>query len=335
MTYTAGSNIVVTDYNGFLTPPNGGNPAINDIWFRHDGGVPSSGWGQTALTVRSVGDQVTAAQWASLVNTLTSMGSQTGTTITSRSAPVAGNNINILSEVLTDITTCNTNRGNAVSSGSQYTGWTGTNSRTADWNPASPGPTSVLRFTNTITFPSADQARYFWNAGGLVKIQVSKTSTGNTGDPEWNDLASTLCGAIWVSGRVNAAAQTIAGTSYSGVKQVGGTGTPTTLSTTHGWFALSSGPGNAIIVYKQFADTAPYTSNYIQHSLNRNTSLTTLTIVTDWANVDGDTITGGTAASGATPGTAPCTIVTYYPPSTTYLTNSWGTPTVAATTITA
>jgi hypothetical protein len=56
-----------------------------------------------------------------------------------------------------------------------------------------------------------------------------------------------------------------------------------------------------------------------------------LVITTTWSASDGDPISGGTAASGATPGTAPCTIVTYYPPSTTYLSNTWGTPTVAAT----
>ena len=47
-----------------------------------------------------------------------------------------------------------------------------------------------------------------------------------------------------------------------------------------------------------------------------------------------DPISGGTASTGATPGTAPTTICTYFPPSTTYLTTaSWGTPTVAATTV--
>ena len=325
MTYTAGSNIVVTDYNGFLTPPNGGYPAINDIWFRHDGGFPSSGWGQTALSVRSVGNNVTAAQWASLVNTLTSMGSQTGTTITSRSAPTAGTTISILSAVNTDITACTSNRGNAVSSGSQYTGWTGTNSKTSSTTGA-----FTITFTNTITFSSAAAARYFWNAGGLVKIQVGKSATGQTGDPEWNDLATTLCGAIFISGRVNSAAQTIAGTSYSGTKQVGGTGTPATLATTVGWYSILAN-GTPSTIYKQFADTSPYTSNYIQHTLAKGAGADTLVISTTWVNAEGDTISGGTAASGATVGTAPCTIVTYYPPSTTYLTAAWGTPSVAAT----
>ena len=178
-------------------------------------------------------------------------------------------------------------------------------------------------------FASSAAAQYFFNAGGLIKIDVSKSSTGATGDPEWNDLANTLCGDIYISGL--ATAHTIAGTSYTGTTKIGGTGSPSTLSTGTGWDALSAGAA-ATIVYKQFADTAPYTSNFIQHSIAKNAGSTTLTITTLWSNGDSDPITGRTAASGATPGTAPCTIVTYFPPETTTLTNTWGTPTVAATT---
>jgi Flp pilus assembly protein TadD len=218
------------------------------------------------------------------------------------------------------------NRGNAVASGSQFTGWTGTNSKLA----ATSGATWSITFTNTVTWASADAARYFFNAGGRIKIDVSKTATGQTGDPEWNDLANTLCGDIFITG--GTATQTIAGTAYTGTTKIGGTGSPNTLATTTGWYDLTAGAA-ATIVYKQFADTAPYTSNFIQHSIARNAGSTTLTITTLWSAVDGDPISGGTAASGATPGTAPCTIVTYFPPSSTFLsTASWGTPTVAATT---
>ena len=319
MTYTAGSTIVATDYNGFVNDTAGAN--VNGIWAT---GATDKGWGQTAISTVAATNTITAAQWASLVNNLASLGSHQGTAITSRAAPTAGTTISILSALNTDLTNCTTNRGNAAGLGSQYTGWTGTNSQTANWAGV------VLTFTNTVTFPSAAAARYFWNAGGLVKIQVSKTSTGNTGDPEWNDLANTLCGAIWISG--GAATQSIAGTSYTGTTKIGGTGTPDTLATTTGWYDLTAG-GGATLVYKQFADTAPYTANYIKHTIAKNFGATTLTIQTQWSNGESDTVSGGTAASGATPGTAPCTIVTYYPPSTTYLTNSWGTPTVGATLI--
>jgi hypothetical protein len=260
-----------------------------------------------------------------LVNTLASLGTHTNTSITSRSAPTTGQTISILSAVNTDTTNVYNNRYNAYAVGSQYTAWTGTNSKTTTTS----GSNWSITFTNTVTWASAAAASYFFNAGGLIKIDVAKSSTGNTGDPEWNDLATTLCGDIYISGL--ATAHTIAGTSYTGTTKIGGTGSPSTLSTGTGWDALTAGAA-ATIVYKQFADTAPYTSNFIQHSIAKNAGSTTLTITTLWSNGDSDPITGGTAASGATPGTAPCTIVTYFPPETTTLTNTWGTPTVAATT---
>ena len=320
MTYSVGGLIQAVDYNGFANDTGGAN--ANGVWAT---GSTDRGYGQSALGTVAATNTVTATQWASLVNTISSIASHQGTTITARTAPTTGNLINILAALSTDLTNCTTNRGNAVANGTQFTGWTGTNSVTAGKS----GASWAMTFTNTVTFASADAARYFFNAGGRIKIDVSKTSTGNTGDPEWNDLANTLCGDIYITG--GTATQTIAGASYTGTTKTGGTGTPNTLATTTGWYDLTAGAA-ATIVYKQFADTAPYTANYIQHSIAKGASSTTLVITTLWQNTDSDPITGGTAPTGATPGTAPCTIVTYFPPSSTYLTTAaWGTPTVAAT----
>lgn len=319
MTYSSGGLIQATDYNGFASTTVGAN--VNNVWSTGSG---DSGWGQTALTTVAATGTVTATQWASLVNTIASMGSQTNTTITSRTAPVTGGTIGILAALNTDLTNVTTNRANAAAVGTQYTGWTGTNSKTT----ATAASAWTITFTNTVTFASANAARYFFNGGGLIKLQTSKSSTGATGDPEWNDLASTLCGAIWFSGI--AASHTIAGTAYTGTTKIGGTGTPTTLSTATGYYALSPGAA-ATIIYKQFADSAPYTANYIQTSVALDATSAILTFTTVWSNPEGDPITGGTAPTGATPGTAPCTICTYFPPSSTYLTTtSWGTPTVVA-----
>ena len=320
MTYASGGLIQATDYNGFVSTT--ANANVNDIWST---GSSDKGWGQTALATAGATLPVTATQWASLVNTITSMGAQTNTAITARTAPTAGSTIAILAALNTDLTNITTNRNNAAAVGTQFTGWTGTNSKTA----ATSGNPWTITFTNTVTFASVDAMRYFFNAGGLIKLDVSKTATGNFGDPEWNDLANTLCGDIYFSGV--AASHTIAGTAYTGTTKIGGTGTPNTLSTSTGRYALTAGAA-ATIIYKQFADTAPYTANFIQHSVALNAGSTALTFTTLWSASDGDPISGGTAASGATPGTAPCTICTYFPPSTTNLTNTWGTPTVAATT---
>ena len=320
MTYISGGLIQATDYNGFVSTT--ANANVNDVWST---GSSDKGWGQTALSTVSVAGTVTATQWASLVNTIATMASQTGTTITSRTAPTTGQTIAILAAVNTDLTNITTNRLNAVANGTRFTGWTGTNSKTA----ATSGATWSITFTNTMTFASAAAARYFFNAGGRIELDVSKTATGATGDPEWNDLANTLCGSIFFT--AGTATQTIAGTAYTGSTKIGGTGTPNILLTTTGFYDLTPGAA-ATVIYKQFADTAPYTANFIQHAVALNAASTILTFTTTWSASDGDPISGGTASSGATPGTAPTTICTYYPPSTTYLTNSWGTPTVAATT---
>lgn len=324
MTYSSGGLIQAADYNGFVSTNVGAN--LN--------ATLNTAYGQTALSTVAALGTVSATNWASLVNSTASMGTHTNTTITSRTAPSTGQTINVLAAVNTDLTNIYNNRYNAYAVGSQFTGWSGTNSYTAGRG-SSGGAPWTMAFTNVITWASADAAQYFFNAGGLIKIQTSKTSTGATGDPEWNDLANTLAGQIWISGA--AASHTIAGTAYTGVTKIGGSGSPSILNTGLGWDGLSAGTANQV-VYQQYADTAPYTSNNITTYLTRAANSTALTVYTVWNAVDTnvpptggtDPITGGTAASGATPGTAPCTIVTYYPPETTNLSNTWGSPTVTA-----
>ena len=84
MAYSVGNVIQATDFNGFVST-NSAN--INGQW-----GIGSAGfgWGQTDISTVSPAGTVTATNWSSLVNTLTAMGGQTGTALTSRSAPTAG-----------------------------------------------------------------------------------------------------------------------------------------------------------------------------------------------------------------------------------------------------
>lgn len=328
MAYSVGGLIEATDYNGFANNTAGAN--VNGIWST---GSTDSGYGQSALATVSAGSTVTATQWASLVNTISSIASHQGTTITARTAPVAGNTIQILAALNTDLTNCTNNRGNAVANGTQYATWTGSVGKTTATGSGSTPWT--ITFTHTITWASANAARYFFNAGGRIKWDVAKSSLGTEADDEWNDLASTLCGDIFITGGTTT--QTIAGTAYTGTTKIGGTGIPTTLATTTGWYDLTT---SNTTLYQQFADTAPYTGQSILLRARTAGSGTQLILETLWNDPGGapagstDAITGGTdTASGSTTitGTAPTTLVTYFPPSTTYLTNSWGTPTIAVT----
>lgn len=338
MAYSSGSTILAADFNAFAGPTASGgnaNANLNDFWAV---GATDKGWGQTAVANPSAPSVITAAnQWTSLVNNLATAGSQTGTTLTSRTAPVAGNTVNIFSNLNTDLTNVNTARGNAVASGTEYGIFTGTTSKTT-----ATGTTQgawTITFTHTITFPSANQLRYFFNAGGRIRLQYGKSSTGTDHDPDWNTLAG-FCGSIYLTGRVNANSQLIAGTTYTGTTRIGGTGgTQTTLATTTGWYNLT---GVATTIFQLNNATAPYTAEFIRTQATA-TSTTVLTLVTVWSD-DGisgvgqsSNISGGTAVTSPAvtigAATAPTTLCTYFPPATTFLTNSWGTPTIAATTV--
>ena len=328
MTYSSGGLIEATDYNTFAGNTTAG---LNRVWSTGSG---DAGWGQTTIATVSASGVVTATNWATLVNSLSVTGAQSTTALTARTAPVTGNVVAILANVQTDINNCTTNRGNATSSGTQYGVFSGTTSKTTATGSGQAAWT--ITFTHTVTFPSADQARYFWNAGGLVRLQYGKTSTGTDTDPDWNQLAG-WCGSIYISGRVNGAAQTIAGQSYTGTTRIGGTGgTETTLATTTGWYQLTASPAT---VFQLNNSTAPYSGEFISTTATA-TSSTVLTLVTTWVS-DGSSGAGTSAdISGGTDtpspnttivGTAPTTLVTYLPPSTAQgLSDTWGTPTIAA-----
>ena len=328
MTYTAGSLIVATDYNGFIST-NGAN--VNGIWST---GATTAGYGETALSTVSAAATITASQWATLNSKVSAMASHQGTTITSRSNPVVGDTIAILANMATDITNITSARGNAAASGAQTTSFTGSTSKTTDTGSGSTPWT--ITFTHTITWASANAARYFFNAGGRIKWETNKTSTGNLADAEWNDLANTLVGDIYITAGDVLSPQTIAATSYTGTTKVGGTGTPVTLTTATGWYNLLT---SDTLIYKQFADTAPYTGQFIAVNAKTAGTGTQLVLTTTWVDPGGsgtgssDVITGGTATASpfTTFGTAPTTLVTLFVPSSTYLTSAaWGTPTIAA-----
>lgn len=330
MTYSQGSLIVATDYNGFVNDTAGAN--VNGIWAT---GATDKGYGQTALGTVSAAGTVTATQWASLVNTISSLGSHQGTAITSRSAPVAGNTIDILAALNTDLTNTTNNRGNAAASGTEYGTFSGTTSKTTATG--SGQSAWSITFTHTVTFASAAATRYFFNAGGIVRLKYGKSSTGVDNDDAWNTFSG-LCGSINLTGRVNSASQTIAAQAYTGTTRIGGGGgTQTTLATTTGWYNLTGSPTT---IFQLNNAVSPYSGEYIRTTATA-TSTTVLTLVTTWVS-DGSSgagtsanISGGTAVSSPATSigaaTAPTTLVTYLPPSSTYLTTaSWGTPTIAA-----
>jgi hypothetical protein len=106
MTYVSGGLIQATDYNGFANNTAGAN--VNSIW---GAGTTDSGYGQatTLATVVAGINDVTALQWSNLNNRISSIASHQNTAITSRTNPVVGDTIGILSALSTDLTNITNN----------------------------------------------------------------------------------------------------------------------------------------------------------------------------------------------------------------------------------
>lgn len=312
MSYAQYGLIEALDFNNLV----GGNPVtasgkLNTVWAT---GGTNAGYGQTAVANVSIGNTVSSANWASLVNNTASAALHQASSISSVTAPAAGGTVTYLSSIPTNLTTIYTNRLNATSQGST-TANTATHATT--WS-------SALTFTHTATFANGDAARYFFNSGGQLAITCSHPS-GTGINLLLNNLASNV-GTIVLSSPTSGSI-TVAGTNYNGVTKVGGGGNAPTISTNTGYFALTT--ANAT-VFTQTASTGPsgYLSTFIRVIVKSNGTQgangdagSVITVYTIW-----DEVPDGLTAAAST-----ATTLTVRPPETTYLANSWGSITLTGT----
>jgi hypothetical protein len=313
MSYAQYGTVQATDFNTLA----GGNPTttsgtLNAVWAT---GGSTAGYGQTALANVAAGNTVAAVgQWATLVANTASAATHQGTTITAVTTPTAGGTITYLSAIPTNLTTVYNSRLNAATQGST-TANTATYAST--WS-------SAITFTHTVTFASGDAARYFFNAGGQLKITCAHP-TGTGINLLLNNLASNI-GTVVMSAPTSGSV-TIAGTSYNGITRIGGGGNAPTISSGSGYYAMTI--SNAT-VFTQTASTGPAgylgtniavvaKSNGTQGS-NADTG-SVITIYTIW-----DEIPNGLVAS-----TGSATTVTVQAPETTNIANSWGSISVTGT----
>lgn len=314
MTYAQYGTAQALDFNTLAGgDPTTGTGKLNSVWAV---GGTNSGYGQAALANVSVGNTIAASNWASLIANTAAAATHQGTSITSVTAPVAGNTISFLSAVPTNLNTIYTSRLNAATQGST------TANTVVDGGTWS----TVKTFTHTITFASGDHARYFFNAGGQLKITCTHANSTAGINQLMNNLASNV-GTIVLSAPTTGSI-TIASTGYNGVTKIGGGGNSPTISADSGYFAL--GTSNTTL-FTQTASTGPagYLATFIRvigktngPQLGNGDVGNVITLYTIWDEVpDGLTVGTGT--------TTTCTIV---PPESTNLTTvSWGTPTVTGT----
>ena len=332
MAYIAGDTILDAHYNGFVT-------SVNAIWGT---GTGVRGLGQsTVLSSVSAGNTVTASQWATLLTRLKSISNHQGNndniTVDSVTNPSATDTIAIVANLATDIATLDTSAAAGTNAAGFGTPITATSTSSGNF-------TNTITHTQTFTFASADEMRYYFNAGG--KIELSWGLTGGTTsmgptDPE-SSPATPVPAAIfqdskyqnWVTLASDCGTYTLFGRTSG---KVGGGGSAPTQTTT-GFDGLTGTPAS---IFKQLEDTGPYTANYIE--VYGSVSGAVLTFTSTWK----DDAAEDTATSPSNPspaafdkslynvldivdGTKTSTF-TATPAATTYITSTWGSPTWSQT----
>ena len=191
MAYTSGGTIQAQDYNWLVWGGNTtGTYTSTPSNFAYVWGVGSGafGYGQdvSQLSALTAGATVTAAQWSQFVYALNKcLGHQSGSAgqlaSGSNIGVTAGATIAAFANVATAVSSVNTNA--ALYNSTQGSTTTGSN-----FDETITSTTGISNATNygvrTVTFASADAARYFFNAGGKLTYYVSTTTSGGSGSQQ-------------------------------------------------------------------------------------------------------------------------------------------------------
>lgn len=323
MSYSTGGTIQANDYNNLAWGGNTTNTysgTINNIAMVMGTGFGYKGYGQTITAINTVAVEgpVTATQWAGLVHTLNkALGHQGGTLLANGSniGITAGATIAAFANVASSVTTINTNANVAGASGTTTTG-TGLNT-TISW--ANSSSVQSTNWTRTATFASADQARYFWNAGGFISVVLTAT----------NNNATSRSGDIVTIFQTNAASFQVKNANCT--VRTGTGGTLNSSNNTLGYWKLTSS-NQEMLNLNSASATYEYNSAKLEIKLKTNgvqgsngdvgTVLTfdfTLSDTAQNANSNFNDVVSVTA-------TVRIDVVF---PETTYLANTWGSVTIA------
>ena len=310
MTYAQNNLIEASDYNGLNGGSSGASVSgqLNSVWGI---GTGTNGYGQTTGANVSIGNNVTASQWATLINNLNNARKhQAGGAYTNLTAPVTGNRVDFISTLSSRLTDAFTNRLNFNSA--RGTTITGSN-YTVPWGQVLDNQEFNVFQIATVTFGSSDQARYFFNAGGALSFFCAATDIAGT------NRSNALQAVIGI-----APSSGLQYLSTLGANDNSGSYNYTTRNLNRGYYQAEY--GNWLELATLY-NSAPYSTTYAQIAYDAGSSDTTRgskgNIVRFRLYMYAPTDVGGGTIEIST-----TSRVDILPPETTYLSNSWSTPTI-------
>ena len=170
MGYVAGETILDDEFNVFVAS------SSDPYGFNHFAGTGATvyGLGQPAIpTVAGGTTTIAAAQWNSLLAGIDNIANHTNDTMTARTAVTAGDTIAIKSAVAADLATLAASvaggsvNATAISAGSELQ-----SSRSSTRYVGS----HIVE--HTVTFTDANQMRFFFNAGGKIRVNLTRVGGG-------------------------------------------------------------------------------------------------------------------------------------------------------------
>jgi hypothetical protein len=257
MGYVAGEKILDDEYNNFV------NSSSSPFGYNHFAGTGALGYGlgQTEIAVNVAGDTITAAEWNTLFTGMDNIANHTNDTLTSTAARSAGDPIAIKSALVADLATlaasvaAGCTSATAVGEGSELqssvssTRWAGSH---------------IVE--HSITFASNANLRYFFNAGGTMRMSFTRNGNGGGSATDKDDSVDELISAI---GNFDL---------KSAVSTRSGSGeTVTTNGLANGIFDLGTG---YTVLLKLTQSSGSYTSMYIDVQAKLNAAIASAVTVT-------------------------------------------------------
>ena len=263
MGYVAGETILDDEYNAFVA--NSSAPfGINHIM---GVGATVYGLGQTELATVAAGDNgstVTAAQWNALLTAMDNIGDHTNDSLTARTQVTAGDTIAIKAAVAADLVSlaaevaAGSPNATAVAAGAELQ----SSVSSARWV----GSHTV---EHSVTFANANNARYFFNAGGKIRVNLTSNGGGTAGGSTLTAKDDSVAELITAMGNFDIASV-----------QSTRSGTTETLTTNGFAIGFTDVTTSYQTVFLITQDSGTYTSMTLKGEIKGNATAGSTTVIT-------------------------------------------------------
>ena len=274
--------------------------------------------GQTTLPTVSAYASIGSTEWKSLANGITNLGIHQESVLATLPPYNVGDLVEYVAALQTNLSTLTTNSGATGSQGTTEITDTSSNSIWYD----------NMTITQTIAFPTADAARYFFNAGGQIVLLPTFIAGSNSIGSIFFSSLSKLCGTWVISGLGGK----IVGSNYTPFTKIGGENVSIpNYDTTLGYYGLSTSYQQAVKIYSD--GTIPGGTGYGNYGAGSYIQLNLMTNGTQGGNSDNGTIITAQTVFAEIPtglpitGTAKVSCIIKYP-SNGYMVNTWNNVTV-------